>query len=60
MAMFYITNGEVISKVPMAAFQSQFKNLGFKLVDENEEVTVSEPVEAKQETKEEVVEEQAA
>ena len=34
MAMVNITNGEVVSKVPFAAFQSQYKSMGFWLADE--------------------------
>ncbi len=34
MAMVLITNGEITSKVPMSAFQSQYKNIGFHIVSE--------------------------
>ena len=36
MAMVNITNGEVVSKVPFAAYQSQYKSMGFWLADEPE------------------------
>lgn len=38
MAMVYITNGETTSKVPYAAYKSQYERLGFRLVDETGEV----------------------
>lgn len=37
MAMVLITNDEITSKVPMAAFNSQYKNMGFHIV--SDEVT---------------------
>ena len=35
MAMVYITDGETTSKVPFAAYQSTYKNLGFRMVGED-------------------------
>lgn len=32
MAMVYITNGDVTSKVPFSAYESQYKKLGFSIV----------------------------
>ena len=35
MAMVYITNGETTSKVPFAAYEATYKNLGFRMVAED-------------------------
>ena len=57
MAMVTITNGEITTKVPMSAYQSQFKRTGFTIVSDKAKSAVEEKVEKKAEKKEQKVEE---
>ena len=58
MAMIEITNGEVTSTVPYAAYQSQYKRLGFRPVSDvaEEERVDASPVEVEHEASADVEE----